>query len=218
MDLLSMFLKGGILMWPILAFSIIGTAIIIEKFIVLRNTKLNIPSFLIKIRTMLKKKDIQSAVAHCMETKTPIANIIRKGLKKHKYGHQRVVEAIDNAGRQEITKLEKGLSTLATIAGVAPLLGFLGTVTGMIQAFMRVQELQGAAGPSDLAGGIWEALITTAFGLIVGIPALAFYNYLLSMINKIVMDMELVANDVMDVLEETGKSKIEDDNEEEVEF
>ena len=70
---------------------------------------------------MLKKKDIQSAVAHCMETKTPIANIIRKGLKKHKYGHQRVVEAIDNAGRQEITKLEKGLSTLATIAGVAPL-------------------------------------------------------------------------------------------------
>lgn len=217
MDLISLFIKGSILMWPILACSIIGTAIIIEKIIVLRKTRLNIPSFLIKIRSMLKKKDVHGAIAFCMETKTPIANIIRKGLKKYKYGHQRVVEAIDSAGRQEITKLEKGLSTLATIAGIAPLIGFLGTVTGMITAFMTVQELQGAAGPSDLAGGIWEALVTTAFGLFVGIPALAFYNFLLSKINKIVVDMELVANDVLDVLEEGGIVKADDDIEE-VEF
>jgi biopolymer transport protein ExbB len=217
MDLISLFIKGSILMWPILACSIIGTAIIIEKLIVLRKTRLNIPSFLIRIRSMLKKKDVHGAIAFCMETKTPIANIIRKGLKKYKFGHQRVVEAIDSAGRQEITKLEKGLSTLATIAGIAPLIGFLGTVTGMITAFMTVQELQGAAGPSDLAGGIWEALVTTAFGLFVGIPALAFYNFLLSKINKIVVDMELVANDVLDVLEEGGIVKTDDDIEE-VEF
>ena len=139
-----------------------------------------------------------------MEEKSPVANIIRKGLKKYKLGHERVKEAIENAGRQEISKLEKGLSVLATVAGIAPLLGFLGTVTGMIQAFMTIEDLAGAANPSDLAGGIWEALTTTAFGLIVGIPALAFYNYFLSAVKKTVGEMETVANDVVDVVQDSS--------------
>ena len=142
-----------------------------------------------------------------MEEKSPISNIVKKALKKYKHGHQRVVETIETAGRQEISKLEKGLTTLATIAGAAPMLGFLGTVTGMISTFMKVQELQGSAGPSDLAGGIWEALLTTAFGLFVGIPALAVYNYLLSAIQKIVINMEMVVTDVLDVLEDAAKGK-----------
>jgi len=129
-----------------------------------------------------------------------------------------VKEAIENAGRQEVSKLEKGLSILATVAGVAPLLGFLGTVTGMIQAFMRIEDLAGAANPSDLAGGIWEALLTTAFGLIVGIPAYAFYNYFLSSIKKFVSDMETVANDVVDTMQDTAKEAIDFDDEIEVEM
>jgi biopolymer transport protein ExbB len=104
-------------------------------------------------------------------------------------------------------KLEKGLSVLATISGVAPLLGFLGTVTGMISAFMRIEDLQGAANPSDLAGGIWEALLTTAFGLAVGIIAYTFYNYLVSAINKLVLDIEVISNDVVDILEEVRLNK-----------
>nr|MCU0364911.1 MotA/TolQ/ExbB proton channel family protein [Ignavibacteriaceae bacterium] len=107
---------------------------------------------------------------------------------------------------------------LATVAGVAPLLGFLGTVTGMIQAFMRIEDLAGAANPSDLAGGIWEALITTAFGLIVGIPAYAFYNYFVSAIKKFVSDMETVANDVVDTMQDTSKEAVDFDDEIEVEM
>ncbi len=202
-----MFLKGGFIMWLILFSSIVALAIIIEKVIVLRKTRQNIPAFMVKIRNYLKRKDIAGAVNYCMEEKSPISNIVKKALRKYKHGHQRVVETIETAGRQEISKLEKGLSTLATIAGAAPMLGFLGTVTGMISAFMRIQELQGSAGPADLAGGIWEALLTTAFGLVVGIPALAVYNYLLSTIQKIVVNMETVVTDVLDVLEDAAKGK-----------
>ncbi|MEJ5350516.1 MAG: MotA/TolQ/ExbB proton channel family protein [Melioribacteraceae bacterium] len=214
MDLLSIFMKGGWIMYFILICSIIALAVIIEKFIVLRKAKVNVPAFLVKIRAMLKKKDIEGAINFCLQERTPVSNIVRKGLKKFRFGHQRVVEAIESAGRQEIGKLEKGLSILATISGIAPLLGFLGTVTGMIGAFMKIQELQGSANPADLAGGIWEALITTAFGLIVGIPALAFYNYFVSAINKLVMDIELITNDIIDLLDDTSKQPAYDDEEE----
>lgn len=217
MDLLSIFLKGGYLMYPILASSILAVAIAIDKYMLLRNARINAPSFIVKIRNVLKKKDVAGAVAICMQENSPAANIIRKGLKKYHLGHERVKEAIENAGKQEVTKLEKGLSVLATVAGVAPLLGFLGTVTGMITAFMLIEDLKGAANPSDLAGGIWEALITTAFGLAVGIIALLFYNYFLASINKLVNEMEIISNDVVDTLEEveTGKktSSIDDINE-----
>ncbi len=211
MNLLDMFLKGGVVMWPILLCSIIGLAIIIDKYLVIRRARTNVPNFMIKIRGFLKKKDVSGANQLCLEEKSPIANIVRKGLRKYKYGHERVKEAIENAGRQEISKLEKGLPLLATIAGVAPMLGFLGTVTGMVSAFMILQELQGAATPSDLAGGIWEALITTVFGLIVGIAALIFYNDILGSINKLVAQMEAVSTDVVDVIEETAAGNVKDD-------
>ncbi len=216
MNLLTMFLKGGFIMWPILLCSILGLGVIIDRYIVLRKAKINIPAFMVRIRGLLKKKDVSGAVSYCLEEKSPVANIIRKGLKKYRLGHERVKEAIENAGTQEVAKLEKGLSILATVAGVAPLLGFLGTVTGMIAAFMRIQDLAGAANPGDLAGGIWEALITTAFGLMVGIPALAFYNYFLNRVKKLVGDMETVANDVVDVIQESSESHT--DVEEEIEI
>ena len=203
-------------MWPILLCSILGLAVIIDRYIVLRKAKINIPAFMVRIRGLLKKRDVSGAISYCMEEKSPVANIIRKGLKKYKLGHERVKEAIENAGTQEVAKLEKGLSVLATVAGIAPLLGFLGTVTGMISAFMRIEDLAGAANPSDLAGGIWEALVTTAFGLIVGIPALAFYNYFLNRVKKLVRDMEAVANDVVDVIQDTSGNKT--DVEEEIEI
>ncbi|MFZ5949034.1 MAG: MotA/TolQ/ExbB proton channel family protein [Stygiobacter sp.] len=215
MNLIEMFLKGGTMMWPILIGSIIAVAITIEKFISIKISKVNVTAFTIKIRTILKKKDIAGAINYCLEEKTPIANIIRRGLKKYKFGRKRVTEAIEAAGKIEIGKMEKGLSTLATIAGAAPMLGFLGTVTGMISAFMRIQELQGSASPADLAGGIWEALITTAFGLIVGIPALALYNYFLSIVNKNVLEMERIANEILDVLDETENDFSDDEEIEE---
>jgi len=209
MELFNIFIKGGMVMWPILLCSVIGVAIIIDRFIVLRKARINVPAFMVRIRGFIKKNDIPGAISYCMEEKSPIANIIKKGLKKYRYGHERVKEAVENAGRQEIGKLEKGLMILASVSGIAPLLGFLGTVTGMISAFMTIQDLQGAASPSDLAGGIWEALVTTAFGLMVGIPALAFYNYFLSKIKKLVDDMETVANDVVDIMQDTTGSAVD---------
>lgn len=218
MNLLDIFLKGGFLMYAILACSIIGLAVIIDRFVVLRKAKINVPAFMVRIRGFIKKKDISGAISYCMQEKSPVANIVRKGLKKYRYGHDRVKEAIENAGSQEISKLEKGLTVLATVAGIAPLLGFLGTVTGMIQAFITIQDLAGAANPSDLAGGIWEALITTAFGLIIGIPALVFYNYFLSSVKKLVGEMETVANDVIDVIQDGGKEETEIDDEIEIDL
>jgi biopolymer transport protein ExbB len=206
MELFSIFLKGGVIMWFILACSIIGLTVIIDRYIVIRRAKINVPAFMVRIRGMLKKKDISGAISYCMEEKSPVANIVRKGLAKYKLGHERVKEAIENAGRQEITRLEKGLAVLASISGIAPLLGFLGTVTGMISAFMTIEDLAGSANPGDLAGGIWEALLTTAFGLMVGIPALAFYNYFLSAVKKLVGDMETVANDVVDIIQDSSSS------------
>lgn len=207
MSFLSIFLKGGFIMWPILLCSVIAIKIIIERYLVIKKSKANIPSFLVKLRSFLKRKDLQGAINFCNQEKSSVANIVKKGLKKFTLGNERVKEAIENAGKQEIVKLEKGLSLLATISGAAPLLGFLGTVTGMISAFMKIEDLHGATNPSDLAGGIWEALLTTAFGLMVGIIALTFYNTLIEAVNKLVLDMEVVSNDIIDVLEEMSKNK-----------
>ena len=216
MNFFEIFLKGGYVMWLILACSVLGLSVVIDRFLVLRKAKINVPAFMVRLRGLIKKKDISRAVSICMEEKSPIANIVRKGLKKYKYGHDRVKDAIENAGKQEIIILEKGLTILATVAGIAPLLGFLGTVTGMITAFMTIEDLAGSANPSDLAGGIWEALITTAFGLIVGIFALAFYNYFLSKVKRLVGDMETVANDVVDTIQDVSDNK--DIQEEELEL
>jgi biopolymer transport protein ExbB len=218
MNLFSIFIKGGFMMYPILLCSIIGIAVVIDRYIVLRKAKINVPAFMVRIRGLIKKKDISGAISYCMEEKSPVANIIRKGLKKFRLGHERVKEAVENAGKQEISKLERGLSVLATVSGIAPLLGFLGTVTGMITAFMTIEDLQGAANPSDLAGGIWEALTTTAFGLIVGIPALAFYNYFLNYVKKLVGDMEIVANDVVDIIQDSSGGLVEVDEEIEIDI
>lgn len=216
MNLLDIFMKGGVVMWLILACSVIGLAVVIDRFIFLRRAKINVPAFMVRLRGLIKKKDINAAVSVCMEEKSPIANIVRKGLKKYKYGHDRVKDAIENAGKQEVINLEKGLSILATVAGIAPLLGFLGTVTGMITAFMTIEDLAGAANPSDLAGGIWEALVTTAFGLIVGIIAFACYNFFTSSVKKLVGDMETVANDVVDTIQDLAGG--DDSTEEELEI
>ncbi len=211
MDLLSGFLKGGLLMWPILLCSVITFAIVIERYFILRQASVNVPRFMIQIRQHMKKGDIVEAINYCSEFNSPIANIVRKGLTKYHFGMERIKESIESAGKQEIYKLEKGLSILATISGVAPLLGFLGTVTGMISAFIKIETLGGNASPSDLAGGIWEALITTAFGLSVGIIAYLFYNYFVTRINKLISEMEITSTDFIDVLyeKEFGRVKHE---------
>ena len=190
MNLLSLFFRGGIVMWPILFCSVVGLVILIEKYLVLRKAKVNVDQFMLKLKGILRRGDVRGAIGFCSGINVPLANILKKGLLNFDQGEEKVKEAIETAGKEEIYRLERHLAILATIAGVAPLLGFLGTVTGMIAAFRVIESMGGIVNPSDLAAGIWEALLTTAFGLMVGIPAYGFYNYFLTRVNRFVFEIE----------------------------
>ncbi len=201
MNLLDMMFKGGVIMWPILACSLIGAFVVIERYLVLRKAKVDVSEFMRKLRSLFHRGEIAAVLTYCEEKNAPVANIIRKGLLKHGEGPEKVKEAIENAGREEVYHLEKRLALLASVAGIAPMLGFLGTVTGMIAAFHAVETAGGVVSPADLAGGVWEALLTTAFGLIVGIPALMIYNYFVTRVQQFVHEMEVTSTEFIDMLE-----------------
>jgi biopolymer transport protein ExbB len=192
--------KGGWVMIPIFLCSIIALFLFVDKIISLRRARIDTENFRMNMRAILLEGKVESALALASRTSGTIASIMKDGLSHYKEGREAVKEAIASAARREIYMLERNLSALASIAGVAPLFGFLGTVTGMIRVFMKIQALQGTANPSQLAGGIWEALVTTAAGLIVGIIALIFYNYLLNKVEFFVHEMEDTGNELLDIL------------------
>lgn len=202
MVVIEWFLKGGLIMWPILLLSIVAVAIIIEKYILLNNVQKTMNAFWDKVNIVIKQNDIKGAINLCINDKSPASQIFYQGLRKIKFGHDRVKEAMEAAGREEVYKMQRGMTLLATIAGVAPMLGFLGTVTGLSSAFMVIESLQGAVSPGDLAGGIYQALITTIFGLFVGIPCLIFYNLLNMKMKRIILKMEYDASEILDLLQE----------------
>ncbi|MDH7514735.1 MAG: MotA/TolQ/ExbB proton channel family protein [Bacteroidota bacterium] len=199
MTIFELFLRGGIIMWFILACSILALAIIVQKFIVLSRARVDGSKFVLQIRSILQSGDISAALSLCSEANSPLSAILRSGLLKLKHSQQEVREAIEAAAKNEIYKLERGLGLLASVSGIAPLLGFLGTVTGMISAFRTVELHQGVVNPTVLAGGIWEALLTTAFGLIVGIPVYFMYNYFVNRIAHFVFETENSCNDFLDI-------------------
>ncbi|MFA6541059.1 MAG: MotA/TolQ/ExbB proton channel family protein [Bacteroidota bacterium] len=205
MNLLELFLKGGLVMWPILICSLVTVAVIVEKYVMLSRAKVDPKQLMMKIRSALSRNDIAGAVEACAKVKAPVSNILRHGVVNYKHGEQSVKEAIELAGKEEIFYLEKRLPVLANMAGIAPMLGFLGTVTGMIAAFQTIERLGGNVNPSVLAGGIWEAMLTTAFGLLVGIPALYFYNYFVSRVNRFIFEIENSAEEFL-ALVKNGQS------------
>ncbi len=207
MNLLSILAKGGWLMIPIALFSLVSVGIFIERLLVLRKSQINFNAFLLKLRQQIVNRDIQAALNLCADTESPIARIMEIGIRKYDQTRDEIKDSIESGGRAEIYQLEKGFGTLATIAGVAPLTGFLGTVTGMIRAFMRIQELGGNVNATVLAGGIWEALITTASGLFVGILTLLAYNYLVSKVQRFVFQLEVSSSNLLELL----TSKIENE-------
>lgn len=161
--------------------------------------------FLHTIEGMLKEGSVKEAVRYCDQMDKPLARILKAGIKRLGRPILDIEDAIKNAGKKEIYHLENRMDWLATIAGVAPLLGFLGTVTGMIEAFQQIQSLQGNVNPSVLAGGIWQALLTTAFGLGVGIMAIGFYNYLLAKINRMMFELENSSTEFIELLQTPSK-------------
>ncbi len=200
MSIFEIVVKGGILMIPIGLCSIIALAILIERWVSLRKIQINTKAFITRVRNILLRGDIDEATFISEETPGPIAAITKAGLKKHDRPRDEIKDAIENAAQSEVYHLEKYLGILGTIAAIAPLIGFLGTVTGMIRAFIQIQTLGGNVDASVLAGGIWEALITTAAGLSVGIPALILYNWLQSKVEHHVFEMQESSSDLMETL------------------
>jgi len=195
--------KGGPIMWPILLCSGIAFAIVIERLIRLRGEQINTKSFMEQISKSLKRNKVMEALELCDRTGGPIANILKAGILKHDRPRHEVREAIEDASIHEVPRLERNLPVLATVAHVAPLLGLLGTVTGMVAAFQVIESKASSlkpVNPGDLAGGIWEALLTTVFGLCVAIPTYVAYNYLVSRVDGFVLDMERSATDLLNIL------------------
>ena len=199
------FQKGGPIMWPILLCSVIALAIVIERLFALGREQIDTKSFMEQISKSIKRNKIMEALELCDRTQGPIANILKAGILKHARPRQEIREAIEDAAIHEVPRLERNLPVLATVAHVAPLLGLLGTVTGLVKAF-QVIEMKATAlnpvNPGDLAGGIWEALLATTFGLCVAIPTFVAYNYLVSRVDGFVLDMERSATDLLNILGE----------------
>ncbi len=196
-------LKGGPLMWVIILCSVIAFAIFIERLWNLRRAKINTDKFVETIIGRIKSNKIMEAIDKCNTTPGPIAHIMKTGLLKHDRTRQEIRESIEDAGVHEVPRLEKNLGVLATIAHITPLLGLLGTVTGMVKAFQVIEQKAVSMvpiNPGDLAGGIWESLITTVAGLSVAIPTYVAYNYLVSKVDGFVLDMEKSATELVNIL------------------
>lgn len=202
----SIFNQGGPLMYLILAGSVIGLGVFLERLYHLHRARIDTERFMEEICSLVRNNEIQGAIDLSSRTPGPVAHIVDAGLARYSRSRTEIRETIEDAGVHEVPRLEKNLVVLATLAHVSPLLGLLGTVLGMIRAFMTIEEMQGVVNPSDLAGGIWEALLTTAFGLVVAIAAYVAYNYLVARVGKMVLDMETSATEMVGLLsgEETA--------------
>lgn len=193
------FLRGGLLMWPILLCSIISITIILERSYRLCRARTKIPNIFSRVKALLKDNKSDEALKICENTTGPIAHVLAIGIHVRNRSLEEKERLISRAGSKVIRQLDKNLRALAIIGNTAPLLGLLGTVTGMIRAFMKIQELGGRVEPSVLAGGIWEALITTAFGLSVAIPTLVAYHYFEGRVDNMASEMKDVASELLEI-------------------
>ena len=187
-------------MIPIFICGIFTLGIIIERLLFLKNSQIDSEKFIEEIANLLRKRKIREAIETCEKNPKPVPNIIKAALLKLDRTREEIKEAINDSANHQIPELEKYLGILATIAIITPLLGLLGTVTGMIKAFMVIEMREGLVHPGELAGGIWEALITTVGGLVVAIPAYLSYNYFVSRINNFIIEMEKSATKLIDII------------------
>lgn len=191
---------GGPLMIPIIICSVLALALVIEKTLFFLSIRTDVAALKQKVFVFVRENKIKEAVRFCDEFRAPVAKILKAGLMKFSSSKEDVKESMEDASLFEIPRLESRLPALATIAHIAPLLGLLGTVTGMITVFHTIQ-LRSAGmnsiSPGDLAGGIWEALITTVAGLMVAIPTFVAYNFFVHRVNRYVQEMERSATELL---------------------
>lgn len=200
-------LKGGWIMLVLALLSVVGVYIFFERFSVLRKAMKRNPLFMERIHDNVKDDDIKSATNYCRNENTPVSRVIEKGLKNFRLSADAIRETVDNSANLEVAILEKGLPILSTIAAVGPMIGFLGTVTGMVQAFWEMSNAGNNIDVSLLSGGIYEAMITTVGGLIVGIIAIFAYNYLVTLVDKVQNDLEAQIISFMEIVHEKKENK-----------
>lgn len=200
------FLEGGVFMWPILALFVVGFAFVIERFWTLTRASVNTRKFLGKIKMALEEGGVPAAMEECEKTSGPVASIFHAGLSRTSKGIEHVEKAITNAGSLEMAFLERGMVVLSTVIVLAPMLGFTGTVAGMVKAFDDIKKLNDIS-PSIVAGGISQALLTTLFGLIVAMIIQVFNNFFTSRIDKLIIDMEESSVELIDTLVEMEEKK-----------
>lgn len=194
--------KGGWVMIPIALSSIVAMYIFFERIATINRANKNPDSFIDQIKDLVQRGDINGARLLCNQFDTPIARMIEKGVSRIGSPLKTIEASVENVAKIELFKLEKNLSVIATVAGAAPMMGFLGTVMGMVTAFISIAQEEGSVSPRLLAGGIYEAMVTTVAGLIVGIIAYLGYNYLVTRVSKMVHKMEYSAIEFLDLLQE----------------
>lgn len=202
LSLWSMAMKGGWIMIILAILSLICFYILFERYYVIRRAGKEDPKFMDKIKDYIQSGETKAAISYCRGVDTPSARMIEKGISRLGRPAADVQTAIENAGNIEVAKLEKGLTIMATISSGAPMIGFLGTVTGMIRAFFEMANAGNNIDITLLSGGIYEAMITTVGGLVVGIIAMFAYNYLVTLLDGVVNKMEAKTMAFMDMLNE----------------
>src|SRR5438270_225920 len=195
--------NGGPVLWLILVSSAAAIVVFIERFLHFHRAQINSIEFLNGVRTVLKRENVVEALSICDATPGPIARLVKTAILNRDHGRERVREALEEAGLAEVPRLEEKLSLLATIAQLAPLLGLLGTVLGFIDIFGKIEHQALSANVAELSSGVWQALYCTAAGLAVAIPVHAGYNYLVSRVNEIVLDMEKAATEIVNIVSDT---------------
>ncbi|NVK48243.1 MAG: MotA/TolQ/ExbB proton channel family protein [Cyclobacteriaceae bacterium] len=200
--LLDLLIKGGYMMIPLYLLFILAIYIFVERLMTLKKASKTPAHLLDQVKVLVSSGQVEKAKMLCADEKTPIANMIAKGIERIGSPLKNIEVSIENVGKIEIYKLEKNLSLLATVSGAAPMIGFLGTVAGMIQAFIAIAQEEGMVSPKLLSEGIYEAMITTATGLVVGILAYLGYNYLVTQVSKLVHRMEYASIEFIELLQE----------------
>ncbi|HNR65766.1 MAG TPA: MotA/TolQ/ExbB proton channel family protein [Atribacterota bacterium] len=195
----ELFYKGGILMYPIFFCSLLAIAIFFERMFFLKSIKTSTRKFGNRISDLIRKGNINFAITACRKNYSPISQIILAALLKYGSSREEIKEAIEDSANQEVAILEKNLPILATVGNIAPLLGLLGTVFGMIKGFQVISAI-GVGNPEALAGAISEALLTTAFGLSVAIPTIVAYNYLVNRVERQIKEMEATSVEILELL------------------
>jgi biopolymer transport protein ExbB len=196
----ELFMAGGWLMWPLLLLGGLVIFIFVERFIAIRKATRIDQNFMNKLRDLICDGNVEAALRLCKKTDSPIARMMEKGISRIGRPMSDIQTSIENVANLEVAKLESGLPILSTIASGAPMVGFLGTVLGMVKAFMQMNQAGGVVDMSALSGGMYVAMITTVAGLIVGIPAHFGYNYLVARIEKLIFQMEANSIAFMDIL------------------